>query len=47
MVSVGLSVQGDGLGAFNLIYSVLLPEHSSDLVTRGISPVPVKSGEHA
>lgn len=45
---VCLGVEGDGLGALNLIYSVPLPEQCSDLITRGISSVPVKkSGAHA
>lgn len=47
MVSVGLSVDRDGLGALNQIYSVPLPEQCNDLITRGISCVPVKSGAHA
>ena len=34
-------MQGDGLGAFSLTHSVLLPEHCSDLVTGGTPPVPV------
>lgn len=37
-----------GLGALNQIYRVRLPEQGNDLITRGISCVPVKkSGAHA
>lgn len=48
MVSVGLSVESNGLGALNQIESVPLPEQCNDLTTRGISFVPIKkSGVHA
>lgn len=42
MVSVILSMERDGLGALNQPYSVPLPEQCSDLITRGMSFVPVK-----
>lgn len=42
MVSVGLSVERGRLRAFNQIYSVLLPEQCSDLITRDVFCVPVK-----
>lgn len=35
MVSMGLRVGRDGLGALNQIYSVPLPEKCNDLITRG------------
>lgn len=45
---MGLSVEGDGLGALNQMYSVPLPEQCSDLITRGTSYESVKKfGAHA
>lgn len=38
---VWVCVQGDGLGAFSLTHSMLLPGHCSDLVPGGTPPVPV------
>lgn len=42
MAHVDLSVERDGLGAFNQIYSVRLPEQFNELIVRGIFCVPIK-----